>query len=59
MQNNLNCSHKKRQKQVRRIKANSSTISERMLARQLEELVKDGILTRKSFGEVPPKWNII
>jgi DNA-binding HxlR family transcriptional regulator len=26
-----------------------------MLARQLEELVKDGILTRKSFGEVPPR----
>ena len=31
------------------------TISQRMLARQLEELVKDGILTRQSFGEVPPR----
>lgn len=37
------------------LKRTLPTISERMLARQLEELVKDGILTRKSFGEVPPR----
>lgn len=29
------------------------TISERMLARQLDELEKDGIITRKVFAEVP------
>ena len=29
------------------------TISERMIAKQLDELEKDGILTRKVFAEVP------
>lgn len=29
------------------------TISERMLAKQLDELEKDGIITRKVFAEVP------
>lgn len=29
------------------------TISERMLAKQLNELEKDGIITRKVFAEVP------
>jgi DNA-binding HxlR family transcriptional regulator len=37
------------------LKRTLPTISERMLAKQLEELVKDEILTRKSFGEVPPR----
>lgn len=31
------------------------TISERMLSTQLRELVLDGIITRKSFNEIPPR----
>ncbi len=31
------------------------TISERMLAKQLDELEKDGIVIRKVFAEVPPR----
>lgn len=31
------------------------TISERMISRQLDELENDGIITRKSFAELPPR----
>lgn len=31
------------------------TVSARMLAKQLKELEADGIVTRKLFGEVPPR----
>ncbi|GGF49278.1 winged helix-turn-helix transcriptional regulator [Echinicola rosea] len=31
------------------------TISERMIAKQLDELEEDGIIARKVFAEVPPK----
>jgi len=31
------------------------TISERMLSKQLDELEKDGIISRESFAEVPPR----
>ncbi|CAM4093584.1 hypothetical protein PEWE109479_08995 [Pedobacter westerhofensis] len=31
------------------------TISERMISRQLDELEKDGIISREVFGEVPPR----
>jgi len=32
-----------------------SSITERMLTRQLRELEKDGLVNRKVFAEVPPK----
>lgn len=31
------------------------TISDRMLARQLAELVADGVLTKKIYAQIPPK----
>ncbi len=31
------------------------TISERMLSKQLDELEKDGIISRECFAEVPPR----
>jgi DNA-binding HxlR family transcriptional regulator len=31
------------------------TVSSRMLAKQLKELERDGIVKRKVFGEVPPR----
>lgn len=31
------------------------TISERMISRQLDELERDGIISRESFAEVPPR----
>lgn len=31
------------------------TISERMLSTQLTELVRDGIIRRESFNEIPPR----
>ncbi len=31
------------------------TISERMIAKQLDELERDGIIVRKVFAEVPPR----
>lgn len=31
------------------------TISERMISKQLDELEKDGIISRKVFAEVPPR----
>ncbi len=30
-------------------------ISERMISRQLDELEKDGIISRESFAEIPPR----
>lgn len=37
------------------IKRSLPTISERMLSTQLNELVRDGIIQRKSFNEIPPR----
>ena len=37
------------------INRNLSSITERMLTRQLRELEKDGLVNRKVFAEVPPK----
>jgi DNA-binding HxlR family transcriptional regulator len=37
------------------IKRSLPTISERMLSTQLNEMVKDGIIRRESFNEIPPR----
>lgn len=37
------------------IKHSLPTISERMLSTQLTELVRDGIIQREAFNEIPPR----
>ncbi|HML66589.1 MAG TPA: helix-turn-helix domain-containing protein [Dysgonomonas sp.] len=37
------------------IRRSLPTISERMLSTQLNELVRDGIIRRESFNEIPPR----
>lgn len=44
---------KKNRNRFSEMKKTLPTISERMLAKQLDELEKDGIITRKVFAEVP------
>ncbi|WP_134088526.1 helix-turn-helix domain-containing protein [Olivibacter sp. XZL3] len=44
---------KKGRNRFSEMKKTLPTISERMIAKQLDELEKDGILTRKVFAEVP------
>ncbi|GAA0879021.1 helix-turn-helix domain-containing protein [Algoriphagus jejuensis] len=46
---------KKGRNRFSEMKRTLPTISERMLAKQLDELEKDGLITRKAFPEVPPR----
>ena len=46
---------KKGRNRFSEMKRTLPTISERMIAKQLDELEKDGIITRKAFPEVPPR----
>ena len=46
---------KKRRNRFSEMKRTLPTISERSIAKQLDELEKDGVITRKVFPEVPPR----
>ncbi|GAB3655778.1 helix-turn-helix domain-containing protein [Echinicola sediminis] len=46
---------KKDRNRFSEMKRTLPTISERMIAKQLDELEKDGIISRKIFPEVPPR----
>ncbi len=46
---------KKNRNRFSEMKKTLPTISERTIAKQLDELEKDGIITRKVFAEVPPR----
>ncbi|WP_158800126.1 helix-turn-helix domain-containing protein [Pedobacter sp. L105] len=46
---------KKERNRFSEMKKTLPTISERMIARQLDELEKDGLISRKVFAEVPPR----
>jgi Predicted transcriptional regulators len=46
---------KKGRNRFSEMKRTLPTISERMIAKQLDELEKDGIIVRNVFGEVPPR----
>jgi DNA-binding HxlR family transcriptional regulator len=55
MQNHFIGTYQKRGKSIWEMKRALPTISERMLAKQLDELEADGILSRTVFAEVPPR----
>ena len=53
MQNYAHYAHQKKRNRFSEMKSTLPTISERSIAKQLDELEKDGIITRKVFAEVP------
>ena len=46
---------KKGRNRFSEMKRTLPTISERMLAKQLDELEADGVIVRRVYGEVPPR----